>query len=74
MPEEQARPVVEVYAKGKPLVVLISTAAEQIEMVRAQLEYEPYTLVVFTSDQEALSYIRSNGGIDVIVVGTVFYA
>lgn len=72
LPEEQARPVVEVYAKGKPLVVLISTAAEQIEMVRAQLEYEPYTLVVFTSDQEALSYIRSNGGIDVIVVGTVF--
>ncbi len=70
--EEQVRPVVEVCAKGKPLVVLISTAAEQIEMVRAQLEYEPYTLVMFTSDQEALSYIRGNGGIDVIVVGTVF--
>lgn len=68
----QARPVVEVYAKEKPLVVLISTATEQIEMVRAHLMYEEYTLIVFTSDQEALAYIRGNSTIDVIVMGKVF--
>lgn len=71
-PQEQSNPVVEVYAKDKPLVVLISTAAEQIEMVRSQLEYEPYTLVVFTNDQEALYYVQGNNCIDVIVMGTVF--
>lgn len=63
-------PIVE---EEKKRIVLLSTNAEQIEIMRNYLVSEPYLFRPFTAEEDALEYIMSGRPIGLVILGSVFY-
>ena len=63
------------HAGGKrrlPVVMLVSTLPEQIELIRTYSMQEACRLKVFNTGEDALSYIEKHPFVAVIFVGTTF--
>ncbi len=55
-----------------PVVILVSTLPEQIELIRTYSMRESYRLKVFNTGEDALSYIEKHPLVAVIFIGTTF--
>lgn len=54
-------------------IILLSSASEQIEMIRSYLEPENYKILCFNIEEDVLEYIEKGHDIGVIIIGTIFY-
>lgn len=55
-----------------PVIVLISTLPEQIELIKTYMMFEPYHLKVFNTGDEAQDYIDKSPLVAVVFIGTTF--
>lgn len=59
--------------ENRKKVVLLSSASEQIEMIRSYLEPENYKILCFNIEEDVLKYIEKDHNIGVVIIGTMFY-
>lgn len=59
--------------RGEKRIVLLSSASEQIDMIRTYLEPENYRILCFHTEEDALEYIEKDQDIGVVIIGTIFY-
>lgn len=53
-------------------IILLSTAPEQIEIIRSYLMFEDYKVLIFHTEEDALKYIEKGRNIGAIIIGTIF--
>ncbi len=70
--EERRTGNLESQEHGYPIIILISTLREQIELIKVYLMMEPYKLMIFNTGDEALEYIENTSHIAMVFIGTTF--
>ena len=72
-PWENVREEVSPESDARPKIVLLSTSAEQIDLLRAYLSHEPYQLAAFHTQEDMLAYIQKNSGLALVILGNVYF-
>lgn len=55
-------------------IILLSTMPEQIEMIKSYLIFEKYTVICFSTEEDALDYIETIKNIGLVIIGTIFFS
>lgn len=63
---------IEMERQDLPVIILISTLQEQIDLIKVYLMREPYKLVVFYTGNEVLEYIEKTPNVAMVFIGTTF--
>lgn len=70
--EKEEKYIIEEVEQENPIIILISTLQEQIDLIKVYLMREPYRLVIFNMGDEALEYIGKTPNIAIVLIGTTF--
>ena len=54
-------------------IILLSSASEQIDMIRSYLEPENYKILCFNIEEDVLKYFEKDHDIGAVIIGTIFY-